>query len=698
LLGRGFLSRQATGGWTAGTYYDTGTISVKVSDTTAQVNWVQGSTPSGLAATLAASINGLEGIPGSSCPTAAQIASATGYVSACASGGTVTLTSLSKGPAVDWSVTASAADTNPTYFSASGPNNYQGPPSFAVTTANMSGGEISGNLLYSYAIPDTGGYAPNGNLLSVADSVTGTWNYQYDNLNRVVTGTASAGSYAGAQMSWSYDPFGNRQSESVGGTIQSTSGPTPTMPSASTASYTAASNQVSSSSQNNGAGFLYDTAGNVLNDGQNRYLYDAEGRLCAAQSVLVTGSPITGYIYDAGGTRVAKGSLAWTGSGTLTWNTACSGIIGQGGWTFTPTASYVLGPGGEQVTEYAVSGSPGNYSSTWQHTNAFSGGHLQATYHDTGTYFYLGDWLGTKRVEVGTSGCAAAFTSLAYGDGLTPVTLPGYASCPDATEHHFTGKERDAESGNDYFEARYYSSNMGRFLSPDPLMASAHASNPQTWNRYAYVLNNPLRLIDPNGMDVSAACANDKKCQITVKVNVIWDQSAHKGKGLTDDEKKDFQTNQMDKAIKDYAKSGIKLDVTYTDTDKGGFTSDNQVSSAGLKADSLNIIASDMTVTGAKGNSGITDEGIAISIVAIPIMKNTNWFVDGNTSELEIAHQFLGDPYKEKTPSGNDASDASIAVRNTFQQWGVSQQAYRVGLEPARFASPTNPEAIKPQK
>ena len=72
-------------GWTAGTFYDTGTISVAVSDLmTAQVNWGPGSTASGLAATLAASINGLEGISGSSCPTAAQIASATGYVSACA--------------------------------------------------------------------------------------------------------------------------------------------------------------------------------------------------------------------------------------------------------------------------------------------------------------------------------------------------------------------------------------------------------------------------------------------------------------------------------------------------------------------------------------------------------------------------------------------------------------------------------------
>ena len=112
-------------------------------------------------------------------------------------------------------------------------------------------------------------------------------------------------------------------------------------------------------------------------------------------------------------------------------------------------------------------------TSTWQHTNAFSGGKLQATYHDTGTYFYLGDWLGTKRAELGKSGrernrlCAAAFASLPYGDGLTTVSLPGYSSCTDATEHHFTGKERDAESGNDYFGARYYAVCMGRFMSPD---------------------------------------------------------------------------------------------------------------------------------------------------------------------------------------------------------------------------------------
>jgi len=65
-----------------------------------------------------------------------------------------------------------------------------------------------------------------------------------------------------------------------------------------------------------------------------------------------------------------------------------------------------------------------------------------------------------------------------------------------------TGKERDSESGNDYFGARYYGSSMGRFLSPDPAgVGYADPSNPQSLNLYSYVYNNPLINIDPSGME-----------------------------------------------------------------------------------------------------------------------------------------------------------------------------------------------------
>jgi len=64
----------------------------------------------------------------------------------------------------------------------------------------------------------------------------------------------------------------------------------------------------------------------------------------------------------------------------------------------------------------------------------------------------------------------------------------------------FTSKERDSEAGLDYFKARYLSYFQGRFSSPDPTMLSANGTNPQTWNRYLYVVNNPLNSVDPLGL------------------------------------------------------------------------------------------------------------------------------------------------------------------------------------------------------
>jgi RHS repeat-associated protein len=66
----------------------------------------------------------------------------------------------------------------------------------------------------------------------------------------------------------------------------------------------------------------------------------------------------------------------------------------------------------------------------------------------------------------------------------------------------YTGKERDAESGLDYFGARYYGSSMGRFMSPDDGDGGdSNPANPQSWNLYAYVQNSPLSNTDPDGHD-----------------------------------------------------------------------------------------------------------------------------------------------------------------------------------------------------
>jgi RHS repeat-associated protein len=89
-----------------------------------------------------------------------------------------------------------------------------------------------------------------------------------------------------------------------------------------------------------------------------------------------------------------------------------------------------------------------------------------------------------------------------------------------------TGKERDTESGNDYFQARYYSSAMGRFMSPDwsakyEPVPYAKLDNPQTLNLYAYVMNNPLTHFDPDGhaCDSLSHCAQGFLNAVEVKVS-----------------------------------------------------------------------------------------------------------------------------------------------------------------------------------
>ncbi|WP_353071990.1 RHS repeat-associated core domain-containing protein [Tunturiibacter gelidiferens] len=77
--------------------------------------------------------------------------------------------------------------------------------------------------------------------------------------------------------------------------------------------------------------------------------------------------------------------------------------------------------------------------------------------------------------------------------------------------YKFTGKERDAESGLDYFGARYYSSSTGRFMSPDwsaqeEPVPYAKLGNPQTLNLYGYMQNNPLGGVDQHGHWEIARC------------------------------------------------------------------------------------------------------------------------------------------------------------------------------------------------
>jgi len=84
--------------------------------------------------------------------------------------------------------------------------------------------------------------------------------------------------------------------------------------------------------------------------------------------------------------------------------------------------------------------------------------------------------------------------------GLRTPSL-GY-SASDGVRQHFTSKERDGETGLDYFINRYYSATQGRFTGPDKAFADQQPGDPQSWNLYSYTRNNPLRYTDPNGRGI----------------------------------------------------------------------------------------------------------------------------------------------------------------------------------------------------
>lgn len=350
--------------------------------------------------------------------------------------------------------------------------------------------------IYSYTVP-ANGYAPNSNLTTYTDSVMGKWSMQYDNLNRLQNADASAGPYQGVNLHWGFDSFGNRTSQTPSGNSSAN------LPSASSVTYNA-NNQMLTG--NGGFTPTYDGAGNMTFDGASTYTaYDGENRVCATYSTIGS-SGVTQYIYNAEGQRAAKGHPINSPGNIPVCPTDMS--------NFAVSATYVLGPGGEQMTEFDGSGN-------WKHTNVYAGGKLLATYDPHGLHFPQTDPLGTVRIQASATGVVEeSCASLPFGDGLNCTS-----TISEPTEHHFTGKERDRESGLDYFGARYYASSMGRFMSPDwsakaTPVPYAKLDNPQSLNLYAYVGNNPLSHIDPDGhIDCGGKNAAGVGCQAIAQWN-----------------------------------------------------------------------------------------------------------------------------------------------------------------------------------
>jgi RHS repeat-associated protein len=305
------------------------------------------------------------------------------------------------------------------------------------------------NLSYSYGTTNNNGNLQSQTIKRYLQGATQQWSQSYgytDGVNRLTS--------AGESGSWSenfgYDTYGNRWVTNPVG-LPGLTNETP-----QSSGWYLAKNQIS--------GWGYDGAGNItsISGIPRSYSYDAENRLTKA--ITDTSNPATTtstYSYDGDGRRVQK----TTPSGTTTFVYDATGQLAA---EYSTVANTVSGP------EYLTADHLG---STRLVTDA--SGNPKKCYD----YLPFGE-----EIPSGYGGRTASCFGAA-----------SYPSAPDVVSEKFTGKERDAETGLDFFEARYFSSAQGRFTSPDKPLIGQDRNNPQSWNLYSYVSNNPLRLIDPTG-------------------------------------------------------------------------------------------------------------------------------------------------------------------------------------------------------
>jgi RHS repeat-associated protein len=256
-------------------------------------------------------------------------------------------------------------------------------------------------------------------------------------------------------LSWTYDPWGNRTAQNVTAGTCGTSAVT-----------------VNNKNQLVGPPFQYDAAGNMINDGNHSYTYDAENRL-----ISVDGGSTASYTYDALGRRVER-------------------VVGTT-WT-----DYVYDLSANVVSEV------NNVCASicWAAFYANLNGQLIAEYKNGTTYFVHQDHLGSTRLLTDvTKAIAQNLDYLPFGENNSADS--------HTSTHEFTGDERDAETSLDHTQFRQYTAQLARWITPDPAgLAAVDPTNPQSWNRYAYVLDNPLNLIDPLGLFTN--CGNFITCVI----------------------------------------------------------------------------------------------------------------------------------------------------------------------------------------
>jgi RHS repeat-associated protein len=318
-------------------------------------------------------------------------------------------------------------------------------------------------------------YDPSGSIRTI-----GTHSYYYDTAGRLVYGTADSASNA---QQFEYDAFGNRTSAARTENAQNCFGGLDCEQSPAVDPQT---NRLIA------AGVIaYDAAGNLTQANTNyQYSFDAVGAMTSSTK------PAAQYIYTADDERIAVYSGEWR-------------------WTVRDLGAHVL-------REYTSQGTGGQSQWMWSRDHIYRGALPLASVTAAGTLHLHLDHLGTPRLITDAGGTLVA--EHAYYAFGTELSLP--LSESPREKLHFTGHERDETADVlqlDYMHARYYGAALGRFVSVDPdapwmlqggsdrdrARLRSYLRNPQNWNRYVYVRDNPIGRTDPTGRCIEDACIGE---------------------------------------------------------------------------------------------------------------------------------------------------------------------------------------------
>jgi RHS repeat-associated protein len=314
-----------------------------------------------------------------------------------------------------------------------------------------SGSQSLLNLTYGYQ-QTTPSIANNGTVLQMVNGLRNPGDnrslaFTYDQVNRLQT----AGTLSDATSPWtttySYDPWGNLYQKSTTGT------------GAGNGEVNQGPFSVDNHNRLNPDTFAYDAAGNMQSDIYNPLNFDGENQVHPASGIQ--------YYYDGDGHRVAKSD------GSRYWYDDNFKVL------FTADASNTL------KRDYFY----------------FNGTRLGwVTVASGDAHYYLNDHLGSPRVIANGDG-----SFIGWEADYRPYGQDNVISNNDGLDVFYlsTGYEYDYEMNPDadyYANLRYMSASLGRFFQPDPV--GGDPTNPQSWNRYAYVLNSPCTLYDQLGLDV----------------------------------------------------------------------------------------------------------------------------------------------------------------------------------------------------